>query len=161
MLTVSPLASPVTSLSSALTVWRLLKSEMLPIFTASPTSSTMQTSAKSGELERRGREVAPEPHDDAPEQLVEDPAERGRLGGVGLADDAVDLVGRRRARAVGRRGRRRRAPAAATAGADVGDVALQRVEGRQLRRAVEGGAGAGERLLHRLRGTTSRPSAAR
>ncbi len=50
MLTVSPPARPVTSASSAFTVWRLLKSEMLPIRTASPTSSTMQTSAKSANL---------------------------------------------------------------------------------------------------------------
>ena len=42
MLTASPLANPVTSLSWASTVCRLAKSEMLPIFTASPTRSTMQ-----------------------------------------------------------------------------------------------------------------------
>ena len=50
MLTSSPVARPVTSLSWASRVWRLLNSEMLPILTASPTSRTRQTSAKTANL---------------------------------------------------------------------------------------------------------------
>jgi hypothetical protein len=54
MLTVSPLASPVTSLSCASTVWRLSKREMLPIFTASPTNKTRHTRAKAANLKAEG-----------------------------------------------------------------------------------------------------------
>ena len=50
MLTVSPLARPVTSLSCASMVWRLLNSEMFPIFTARPASSTRHTIAKIANL---------------------------------------------------------------------------------------------------------------
>ena len=101
MLTVSPLARPVTSVSCASMVWRLLNSEMLPILTASPASRTRQTRAKTHELERRLREVAAAASRQAPEKLGDDAAEGGRRGLVGLPDDAVGLVGRGGGRAVG------------------------------------------------------------
>ena len=97
MLTVSPPARPVTSVSSALTVWRLLKSEMLPILHGQADQQHDADEREDRELERRGREVPPEPHDDGPpSSWLRIAAERGRLGRVGLADDAVDLVRRRR-----------------------------------------------------------------
>ena len=58
MLTVSPLASPVTSVSCALTVWRLLKSEMLPILHGQPDQQDEADEGEHGELERGRREVA-------------------------------------------------------------------------------------------------------
>ena len=50
MLTLSPVARPVTSLSCASMVWRLLNSEMFPILTASPASRTRHTNANSANL---------------------------------------------------------------------------------------------------------------
>ena len=50
MLTLSPLARPVTSLNCASMVCRLLNSEMFPIFTASPASRTRQTTANTVNL---------------------------------------------------------------------------------------------------------------
>ena len=50
ILTLSPVARPVTSLNCASMVWRLLKSEMFPILTASPASRTRHTNANRANL---------------------------------------------------------------------------------------------------------------
>ena len=149
MLTVSPLARPVTSVSCASMVWRLLKSEMFPILTARPASRTRQTSAKTRELEGRLREVPQQPHHRPPEELGDDAAEAGRRGLVGLPDDAVGLVGGRGGRAAGAGRGRRRWAAGVGAAAGV-ETAWRALNVDELRGAVEGGAGAGQRLLYRL-----------
>ena len=122
MLTVSPLASPVTSLSCASMVWRLLKREMFPIFTASPTSRTRHTSANTTNLNAEDGKCRGASSRQAPEKLGDDAADVGRRGLVGLADDAVGLVGRRGARAVGARRSRRRRLWRRSVAAGVGEV---------------------------------------
>ncbi len=69
MLTLSPLARPVTSVNCASMVWRLLNSEMLPILTASPpagrgtpAANTMNLNADFGRCEQ--------PHDEPPRSWV-------------------------------------------------------------------------------------------